>query len=487
MFNLIDEKWIPVICRSGNIRMIAPWEISDSTDEPIKLMFGRPDMNSAVTQFLIGLVQTAMAPEDDDAWLDMLESIPSPEQFKNEMMRYHDYFELIDEKQPFMQETNINDVKDVFSLLIGSPGENTLKLNKDFFIKRINDSGSLCLPCTAAALYTMQSMAPQGGSGYKSSLRGGSPLTTMVEGSNLAISIILNLIPKNQFELNSEKTIFPWTMKPMESVQPTNNHAAMVFWATPRRICLNNPEPGECMICKSKGMVIKSYNEVNKGSSYIDWKHPLCPYYQNKENKLFPVATKTDLGHLNQWTSLAYTTSPTTHPAAVILHLHELSQDVEDILGKNTISFWMSGYENKSARIISWKDAREPLIINRTEKEKSNMIANLIGIVKLTEYGEKELDSSIKRMMKYKMPSMIDSYWNLCDLEFNRLLPSIPDSEYDDLIKSWSESVRNSCIHIFDELAELIPLDRYSDASKSRALLMKQTRYEKMIQELNKQ
>ena len=85
MYNLIDERWIPVIRRSGAISMIAPWEISDSADPPLKVRFTRQDMNSAVTQFLIGLIQTVMAPVDESDWLDLLEGRPTPDDLKKRM------------------------------------------------------------------------------------------------------------------------------------------------------------------------------------------------------------------------------------------------------------------------------------------------------------------------------------------------------------------------------------------------------------------
>ena len=75
-------------------------------------------------------------------------------------------------------------------LFIDSPGENTIDLNKDHFVKRERIQ-SLCKSCTASALFTLQTNAPSVELGM-TSIRGGGPLTliqadrliSQSEGSN---------------------------------------------------------------------------------------------------------------------------------------------------------------------------------------------------------------------------------------------------------------------------------------------------------------
>jgi len=82
MFNLIEEKWIPVICESGKSRYIAPWEIADADDMPVRVNHPMADVDSVLTQFLIGLYQTVCIPESSDDWLELLESPPNTESIK---------------------------------------------------------------------------------------------------------------------------------------------------------------------------------------------------------------------------------------------------------------------------------------------------------------------------------------------------------------------------------------------------------------------
>ena len=62
-YNLLVEPWIPVRRRSGERSWIAPWQVTEVEDPPLSIDTGRPDFDGALIQFLIGLVQTAAAPE----------------------------------------------------------------------------------------------------------------------------------------------------------------------------------------------------------------------------------------------------------------------------------------------------------------------------------------------------------------------------------------------------------------------------------------
>ena len=69
--SLISEQWIPVRDRKGVVRKISPLEILD--EEIVDIAAERADFQTALWQFLIGLIQTTLAPEDEDAWFDIWE------------------------------------------------------------------------------------------------------------------------------------------------------------------------------------------------------------------------------------------------------------------------------------------------------------------------------------------------------------------------------------------------------------------------------
>ena len=61
--SLISEQWIPVRDRKGVVRKISPLEILD--EEIVDIAAERADFQTALWQFLIGLIQTTLAPEDE--------------------------------------------------------------------------------------------------------------------------------------------------------------------------------------------------------------------------------------------------------------------------------------------------------------------------------------------------------------------------------------------------------------------------------------
>ena len=80
--NLIQDPWIPIKRNSGKIEKIAPWQITERDDPPVSLAAPRPDFNGALIQFLIGLVQTARPPTNEEEWEELLESPPPPEELQ---------------------------------------------------------------------------------------------------------------------------------------------------------------------------------------------------------------------------------------------------------------------------------------------------------------------------------------------------------------------------------------------------------------------
>lgn len=494
MFNLIEEKWIPVIRRSGSISMMAPWEISDKEDPPLKIRFTRQDMNSAVTQFLVGLIQTTMTPTDEDEWLDLLENRPSPEELKIRMSSVKDAFELIGGPHPFMQEPGIEGKKLIDSLILTTPGENTVKLNKDFFIKRNSGENCLCLSCTAAAVYTMQALAPVGGSGYSCSIRGSCPLTTILEGEDLFTTIALNVLSQNNLVGDSKDIIFPW-MSDIKSniLYASENNPLMVYWTTVRRISLGDVVHGRCILCGMEGSAISDYNSVNKGTTFRDWVHPLCPY----SSDLKPVMVRDNIGHFDQWTYMIYDIGSEIRPAMAVSQLKRNRKEVSAILGDNHVRLWINGYLNDKALVKSWKEIRQPILMNFDNETEILIRATIKKLITLTNFGLKKLNSALnilygprdlnKRGKYQKIPTdMKEHFWSECDSIFPEVVKKI-SSEYDPaIISDWGSSLRNITLSIFDEYSDSLPLDYYQNVAHGRRFLLSHLSDKTLKKELSK-
>lgn len=387
--NLIKDKWIPAKRKDHTISKIAPWEIGADSNPVVEINAPRPDFRGALYQFLIGLVQTTYAPQDDDEWLEHWETIPSCDELKKAFEKYSDAFELFNENGPaFMQDYNMqkdctnNDIK---FLLIDSPGENTIKQNKDHFVKR-NAITNLCESCTATALFTLQINAPSGGQGHRTGLRGGGPITTLVisnTASSLWKLIWLNILSlEYRFGKRPDKAddkVFPWMGSTRDSradkkVYPMDVNELQQYWGTPRRIRLSKPlESGKCDLCGSYATrLYSSYVAQNYGVSYSStWTHSLSPYRRQieKDRSISLIAIKGKQGGISyrDWLSLTLITNPKEQEIAAVVRSFNSSKRWK--LNENDFSLWCFGYDMDNMKARCWYDQKLPLLAIPEEKK----------------------------------------------------------------------------------------------------------------------
>lgn len=312
--NFLEEAWMPVRRQNGDQDWIAPWQIGEP--DIVALDAGRPDFNGALIQFLIGLIQTTTPMNSHAEWMQWHDVPPSLETLKRWFAPVENAFVFDGEGARFMQDFSLRTagVKDaefnnIGALLIEAPGDNTLKENKDHFIKRGSVTG-LCPHCAATALFTLQTNAPSGGNGHFTSLRGGGPLTALIVATparSLWHTIWLNVREHASFMGNGggdankaePHFIFPW-LAAMPSIQPAGGktapiqtHPAHVFWGMPRRIRLDfdNTVNGRCDTCgRESATLLTRYITKAKGFDYkVPWRHPLSPYYESKPEEWLPM------------------------------------------------------------------------------------------------------------------------------------------------------------------------------------------------------
>jgi CRISPR system Cascade subunit CasA len=305
--NLLTEKWIPVVTASDERKLVTPSEITadmGTAQELIAVSAVRPDLTAAMTEFLIGLFQTALPPDSRKEWSVELSEPPSPSAIDQALSDFTQVFNLDGHAERFMQDLTIenrsereaddNRFASVSTLLLNAPGESehTTSRHVDFFVKR-GLIKQMCLPCAAQALYTHQAFCGPGGVGYQSSLRGGGHVSTLVIGQNLWQTIWYNVLPSNEFLSLGNKSCtqlaekFPWMARTVISnfgatVTAEHVHPLALYWAMPRRVRLiieEVPVPVVCDLCgETSTRVARSINRKNRGADYRGpWRHPLSP------------------------------------------------------------------------------------------------------------------------------------------------------------------------------------------------------------------
>lgn len=280
MLNLIKDAWIPVVRRDGSKATIAPWEIADTS--VLDVDWPRPDLNVACLELLIGMVFLCDPPSDIEAWSERCD--PDPDRLRDRMSAFAPAFDLLGEGPRFLQDLDdlrLMDLEEspVDMLFIDSAGEATIKKNADLMVWR-KRYPSLSLPMAAMALYTLQSFAPSGGAGHRTSMRGGGPLVTIVDPRKGSAGSLWDLVWANvpHGDPGSIDDL-PWMRPTVASDEGRKIHPEEgrlhpeCFFGMPRRIRLI--DDGE----EVTGVLQKNY-----GGNYSQWIHPLSAYYRVKED-----------------------------------------------------------------------------------------------------------------------------------------------------------------------------------------------------------
>ena len=384
MFNLVDDPWLPARRRSGAVERIAPWGIVDRIDEDpfVAVAWPRADFDGAAHEFLIGLLSTAAAPDDDDHWEDWWERPPAPEQLRERFAPVASAFDLDGPGPRFMQDLDPLEgvgAKGIGTLLIDAPGAQTLRNNADLFVKR----GGVSLMCRAAAamaLYTLNAYAPSGGAVHRTSLRGGGPMTTLivarheVHGATLWGRVWPNVETAERIGRRSGgglERIFPWLAPTRtsnrkaggRSTSPGDVDSLQVYWGMPRRIRLSF-EDSDGRSCDLTGnddsVVVAKYRTKNYGTDYTEgFEHPLTPYYRQKAGAAkLPVHPKPGGVTYRLWPGLVIRSKDGLRdPARVVLHCRDRWRNWPET------RFVAFGYDMDNMKARAWIQSEMPIWI----------------------------------------------------------------------------------------------------------------------------
>lgn len=488
MFNLIEERWIKVRTESGAIREIAPWEICSGDDRPVEVCFERPDFSSVVTQFLIALYQTVYTPKDEDEWLDRIEEPPSVDECRRMLSSIEQSFELLGDGHRYMQDVTVGSdkAKPIARMLMTSPGENTIRTNKDFFVKRGSDPGCMCLPCTAAALTCMQMIGGQGGSGLRASARGSSAVTVLVTGKDLWETVYLNVLSVQRLKQTGGDGIsgpkFPWMNDENDgTVMPQGNSPVMILWSMVRRILLSSPRDGVCGICGRRGPCIYEYSEEKHGNEYRGWIHPFAPMSIRKDS-VFPASMTADYRHFNQWASVAYDLGTDTKPSLNVIQAMSNRGSLDEIMG-GRYRIRITGYQNKQASSEYWVDISIPVYIGYDDEaefnsmvsemlETSNNARKALGAALNSAFGGGQ-GPKASASQKISMDAVSQNYWNECDPIFSSELQRYRPEDVEEIEGDWRKSVYSVALRIFDECTSTIDYRDYDHVVLSRVKLQR--------------
>lgn len=476
-FNLIHEQWLPILRASGRSARIAPWQVVDGigSDPVVAFDWPRADFNGAALEFLIGLLATACPPKDEEGWIELWEVPPAPEMLRSAFDAIAHAFDVDGEGARFLQDIDpLADAEpvDIGALLIDQPGGQTLRLNKDHFVKR--GGVSVMARATAAmALYTLQTYAPSGGQGHRTSMRGGGPLITLIAPDRAGQPETLwHLLWANVEErrrpaaASDAPAVFPWLAPTLTSekdkvVTTDNAHILQAHWGMPRRIRLVF-EPAEGRICNLTGqpdpVVVTAFRMKNFGVNYIGWEHPLTPYARAKLSEM-PNPMKSNPGGVSyrHWLGLVQEDAENgRNPAACVTRFRrERAQICNDLAGIRLLAF---GYDMDNMKARSWYQSEIPVPqVDPARRMDFEIVA--ARLVRGADMAAALTRSYAKRALfsrpadtpgSFSLPG--DRFWGATEADFFALLHDLAGgAEETSVCDRWHDILRRTALGVFDE------------------------------------
>lgn len=195
--NLLEAPWIPVRADAGRgeSRLLTYRALLCEQGQNWQISLPRDDLELACLQLLVSMTQVIFLPDDDSSLRSRIDIPLAPDAFDASVAPYAEWFDLDHPTQPFMQTRGVKatDNTPIQKLLIGLPEGN----NHAFF----NDAGEVTHlggTLVAIALFNQASNCPSFGGGFKGSLRGGAPITTLVFDTDLRRMIWRNVLSRER-------------------------------------------------------------------------------------------------------------------------------------------------------------------------------------------------------------------------------------------------------------------------------------------------
>ncbi|TVR78672.1 MAG: type I-E CRISPR-associated protein Cse1/CasA [Rhodospirillales bacterium] len=522
-FALLDQNWLPVRRASGSVETIRPSDVTAGpADDPIiAFNWPRADFDAAAREFMVGLLSTACwSRVRGDEWEAWWSEPPPPDVLQDWFAPLSPAFRLDGDGPGFMQDLDPLDdgsVCDVSALLIDAPGANTITRNADLFVKR-GQVRQLGRPAAAMALFTLQTFAPSGGAGHRTSLRGGGPLTTIVvpDGwSRDAPPSLWRLLWANVFwqsdwpnPLDRLDRVFPWlaptrVSKSGKQTTPDDVHPAQAFWGMPRRIRLDFDAATIKQPCDLTGatddVVAARYRTRPHGNNYEGWSraHPLTPYRRAKPGaaEWLPVHGQPGRLAYRDWLGLVVNDAddtPTRVPAAILSLARARLLDVGHT---PSCRLSASGYDMDNMKARGFVESQMPLHLFPEGAVRTYADAAVRTLVTAARRSQDALSAYIGRALAPGNPPAAGKgdrhlatirFWDQTEQSFYRLLDTLADgfaplSTDPDLLeemvptlvqrvaREWLQVLRREALAIFDDLVRLDSLDFESLESRIAA------------------
>ena len=284
MYNLLDEKWIPVLWTDGIYSRVGIKKALTEAHKIRQIAASNPMDRVAVLRFLLALLYWCQGNPPDSS------GVPAgsfPPEWFSKLDENKDYFELFGEGKRFYQYRGKDNKKLTANYLIHEIPTGT---NLWHFRHSQDGSDGLCRACCALGLLRLPLFTTQGGRGKSPGINAKPPVYIVLVGNTLFEALRLSWQPK---EKNVDMSIPAW--EEPEIKLPATGKVPLLTGLTwlPRRVWLDEPSHPEapCISCGRSEMLIRCAIFHGLGSTKTDsgqtreWLDPHVAHVQIKKKQ----------------------------------------------------------------------------------------------------------------------------------------------------------------------------------------------------------
>lgn len=274
-FNLLEENWISVLLKNGQVIQINPIECLEQSASIVSLISPNPMDRMAIFRFLLALL----------CWCGVHERLNEGKielvdfgNLRSALVKEARYFNLFGEPPRFFQYPHKAGDESKYLPVNYLIHEVPTGSNVPFFLKALDSRDGLCPACCAKGLLRLPLFTTVGGRGKKPGINGKPPVYRVPLGDNLKETLIysLNLVRRLNLPLGS-----PAWRTPLPRIESPQVALLNGLTWLPRVVWLEEPAPSEtnevrkCVNCGSPGPIVTRmiYQGV-KWSGDVQWNDP---------------------------------------------------------------------------------------------------------------------------------------------------------------------------------------------------------------------
>ena len=292
-YNLLEEKWIPVLYHNGVWKRVGILEAFKKAGEIRQIAASNPMDRFAILRFLLALLYWCRGNPHENK-IDAADELFT-EEMSAKLEQNREYFNLLGEGKRFYQYMDLRLKKEKILTSNYLVQEVPTGTNLWHFRHSQDKIDGLCPQCCAIGLLRLPIYATSGGAGKPPGINSKPPLYFIKEEKTLLAT--LHILYQEEQNLGIPAWIQP------EQKLPKSEKVPLLLGLTwlPRRVWLGDPEPTKstCIVCGKEEYVIRNSVFAGVGSTKTDddaparnWNDPNVIYETLKRNKVSSLQTK---------------------------------------------------------------------------------------------------------------------------------------------------------------------------------------------------